>query len=40
MTEMSKAETGRFIVQGPFTGKLDTIKEVEVLMSSNLVCDG
>ena len=27
MTEMSKAETRRFIMQGTFTGKLATVKE-------------
>jgi hypothetical protein len=32
MTEMSKAETRRFLMQGTFTGKLATVKEDEVLM--------
>ena len=27
MTEMSKAETRRFLMQGTFTGKLATVKE-------------
>ena len=27
MTEMSKAETHRFLMQGTFTGKLATVKE-------------
>jgi nitroimidazol reductase NimA-like FMN-containing flavoprotein (pyridoxamine 5'-phosphate oxidase superfamily) len=27
MTEMSKAEIGRFLMQGTFTGKLATVKK-------------
>jgi PPOX class probable F420-dependent enzyme len=27
MTEMSKAESGRFLIQGTFTGKLATVKK-------------
>jgi hypothetical protein len=27
MTEMSKAEIGRFLIQGTFTGKIATVKK-------------
>ena len=32
MTEMSKAQIERFLMQGTLTGKLATVKKMEVLM--------
>jgi hypothetical protein len=43
MTETSKAEIGRFLIQGTFTDSQENLlqlRNMEVLMCSNLVCIG
>jgi hypothetical protein len=40
MTEMSKAEFARFLMQGTFTGKLATVKKDGSPHAVQLVCIG